>query len=119
MSITTAVGVIKHIRGETISFGLRATDPEYDGTEVITWDIKKAINGSGVPSEDAPVLLAVTPVFVPTAGAVVAHWLFTIPAAQSAALPEGNYITDAKMVIGGSVDYVAPLKIKLAGRVTA
>jgi len=114
-----AVAVIKHTRGETVSFGLRS-DPAYDGTETVTCDIKIAYNGWKVPPDSDAAVATITPVFVPAVGEVAAHWLFTMTAAQTAALDAADYITDAKIVYtDGSVDYPEPLGIQLAGRVTA
>lgn len=115
----TAVAEIQHIRGETITFGLRS-DPEYDGTEVVTCDVKVAENGREVPDEGATVVFSIGPVFVPANGGERAYWSFTITPAQSAALSRAKYITDAKITYTtGVVDYAAPLVINLTGRVTA
>lgn len=112
--MSSAVAIIDHIRGETITFGLRASDPAYDGTEDVTCDIKAAVNGDMVPPENAVVVLSITPVFQGDA------WMFTITAEQSGALVAGNYITDARVVLAsGFVDYPAPLGIRINGRVTA
>lgn len=112
--MSTAVAVIKHIRGETITFGLRASDPAYDGTETVTCDIKLAVNGAMVPPERDMPVMSVTPAFVDDA------WLFTITAAQSDEMDAGNYITDARVVLAtGFVDYPEPLGIRINGRVTA
>jgi hypothetical protein len=107
-----AIATIEHRRGETITFGLRST-PAYDGTETVTCDVKLALNGDTVPPASAPVVLSITPSFSNAA------WMFTITATQSAAMADGNYITDAKVVFaGGAVDYTDPLGIKIQGRVT-
>ena len=116
--MSKAVATIEHIRGETITYGLRS-DPSYDGTEVVTCDIKQAYNSSAVPADSATVVMSPTPVFVAVDGAVAAHWLFTITAAQSADIEGGNYITDAMVIYSdGSVDYPKPLGIVIARRVT-
>lgn len=110
----TAVAAIAHVRGETITFGLRSAS--YDGTETLTCDIKVSINGTQVPPETAIVVTSVIPQFV---AGDPAHYLFTIPANVSAGLTANNYITDAKVVYAdGSVDYPLPLAIQLSGRVT-
>lgn len=119
MSLTIAVATIRHIRGETITWGLRS-DPAYDGTETVTCDLKLAINGAAVPPDSAPVVQAVTPAFVAAGGDEPAYWSFTLTAAQSAGMNAGNYITDAKVIYAsGAVDYPEPLGIRLAERVTA
>lgn len=108
-----AIATIQHIRGETITFGLRST-PAYDGTETVTCDVKLAVNGNTVPAASAPVAQSITPSF--SSGA----WLFTITPAQSAAMAAGAYITDAKVIYAsGLVDYPLPLGITLLERVTA
>ena len=108
-----AIATIQHIRGETITFGLRST-PAYDGTETVTCDVKLAVNGNTVPAASAPVVQSITPSF--SGGA----WLFTITPAQSAAMAAGAYITDAKVIYaGGLVDYPLSLGITLLERVTA
>ena len=111
-----AIATIQHIRGETITFGLRAVspDPAYDGTETVTCDVKLAVNGNTVPAASAPVAQSITPSF--SSGA----WLFTITPAQSAAMAAGAYITDAKVIYAsGLVDYPLPLGVTLLERVTA
>jgi len=111
--MSRAIADITHIRGETITFGLRSTPP-YDGTETVTCDVKLALNGNTVPLPSAAVVQAITPSFSDAA------WLFTITAAQSAAIAAGAYITDAKVVyVDGTVDRPLPLGIVLLERVTA
>ena len=115
----SAVANLEHNRGETISFGLRAT-PDYDGTEIVTCDIKAAVNGSDVPPDNAPVVASITPTFVPADGETRAYWSFIISAEQSSELAAGRYITDAKITYpDGVVDRADPLGITLSGRVTA
>jgi len=111
-----AIATIQHIRGETITFGLRAVspDPAYDSTEAMTCAVKLAVNGNTVPAASAPVVQSITPSF--SSGA----WLFNITPAQSAAMAAGNYITDARVAFtGGFVDYADPLGITIFERVTA
>jgi len=115
--MSRAVAKIEHIRGETITWGLRS-DPSYDGTEVVTCDIKTSIKHS-VPPDNTTVVISPAAVFVAVDGEVAAHWLFTITAAQSADIEGGNYITDAMVIYSdGSVDYPKPLGIVIARRVT-
>ena len=118
--MTTAIGTLEHKRGESIVFGLRATDPAFDGAEVVTCDVKLAENGGNVPAASAPVVLSITPTFVAAAGEAAAYWRFVILPAQSATLANGNYITDAKIIFaGGVVDIVDPIVIEIDGAVTA
>lgn len=112
-----AVAQLEYTRGETVIFGLRAT-PAYDGTETVACDIKPARNGSTPPSDDTAVAATPSIAFVAAAGDVAAHWLFTLTAEQSAAIPAGRYITDARVLTGGTVDYVDPIVIVFGGRVT-
>lgn len=114
-----AVAALAHVRGETITFGLRAT-PDYDGTEIVACDIKAAVNGFRVPADGSHVVTSAAVQFVASSGDNQAHWLFSIPASTSAGLSAGNYITDAKVTYAsGAVDYPQPLAIQLADRVTA
>ena len=116
--MSSAVASIEHIRGESICWGLRS-DPEYDGTETVTSEMKAPLNGSQVPASDAPVLESPTVTFIPAAGGEVAYWLFSLTASQTEALTEAAYITDARVVYAsGAVDYPDPILIKLKGRVT-
>ena len=118
--MTTSVGSITHTRGESVSFGIRADDPQFTGAETVTCDIKLAVNGNMVPPETAAVIVSATPAYSAAVGDVPAQWLFSLTPLQTALLPEGDYITDCKIVLaGGAVDYPAPLSIKIAGRVTA
>jgi len=111
--VSKAIATIEHVKGETITFGLRST-PVYDGTETVTCDVKFAVNGDTVPASSAAVVRAITPSFSDAA------WLFTITPAQSAVLDAGRYITDAKVVYtSGTVDYPLPLGIVILERVTA
>lgn len=111
--MTSAVATIPAIRGETISFGLRATDPVFDGTETVTCDVKVPINGAAVPPRETAAKMVLVPVF--SGGS----WLFTITPAQSATM-SGRYITDAKIVLaGGFVEYPAPVIIAVSESVTA
>lgn len=115
--MTQAVGRFTCTRGETLTFGLRAT-PAYDGSEVVRCDIKLARNGFNVPSEDTAITATPSVDFVEAAGEVAAHWLFTLSAAQTAVIDAGNYIADAKVTADGAVDYVDPIIIVVGGRVT-
>jgi len=110
--VSKAIATIEHVKGETITFGLRST-PVYDGTETVTCDVKAAVNGDKVPPSSAPVVRSITPSFSSAA------WLFTITPAQSAAMAAGNYITDARVqYTSGAVDYPLPLGIVLKDPVT-
>jgi len=111
--MSNAIATIRHTRGETITFGMRATNPVFDGTETVTCDIKVPVNGSVVPNRAADVALSVTPSFSD------GDWLFTITPAESDSM-SGRYITDAKIVMAsGFVDYPAPVLILINESVTA
>lgn len=110
--MSIAVAKITHIRGETITFGLRS-DPPYDGTETVTCDLKVALNGNAVPPENEPVVVSALASFQNAA------WLFSLTSEQSAALSAGAYITDARIeYVGGAVDYPLPLVVAILERVT-
>jgi len=116
--MSQAIASISHIRGESVSWGLRS-DVAFAGTETVTCDVKAALNGASVPPSSAAVVVAATVVFVPIAGQVAAYYLFSLTPAQTAAMEPGSYITDAKFVfVGGAVDYPAPLGIVINERVT-
>jgi len=116
--MSVAVASLAHIKGETITWGLRSS-PAYDGSETVTCAIKKAVNNIKVPDESAPVVVSPTVSFVATSGDVIAHYIFTLTAVQSNGLDSENYITDAKIVYAnGSVDYPQPLRIFISGKVT-
>jgi len=117
--VSTAIAIFDHARGETITFGIRATDPAFDGTESILCDIKAAKNGGSVPSASVAKVTSPTSYFVAAAGELTAHWLFTLTAEQSDALPAGTYITDAKItLLSGSVVYPKPIALRLSEVVT-
>lgn len=117
--MSAAIGTIEHKCGESIVFGLRAADPEFSGAELVTCDVKRAVNGSMVPDAGEPAVLSIVPQFVAGAGAVEAYWRFTISAAQSALLGVGTYITDARIDFGGGVvDKPDPIAIALGPSVT-
>ena len=116
--MSNAIAILDHMRGETVTFGLRS-DPEYDGTETVTCDVKVAVNGAKVPPISTATVATITPSFVEAAGDVRAHWSFTLTPTQTAALAAQVYITDAKVVYSsGVVDYPLPLAINLSERVT-
>jgi hypothetical protein len=111
--------ILKHERGETIVFGIRIKPNEvttYDGTEIVTCWIKKAINGSIVPDDAEPAIHEITPIFSSTDNA----WIFTVSAEDCAEkFKAGSYITDAKIEYSsGFVSKPSPLVLKIAGRVT-
>ena len=115
--MSVAVATFKYTRGETIQWWIYGT-PDYDGSEVITSGLKKAINGSAVPPDEAPVIASPEAVFVAASGDVRAHWLFTITAADSGLMDSGDYITDAKEVYqDGFIEKLDPLGIKVDRRV--
>ena len=118
--MSVAIAELHHIRGETITFGLRALDPEYDGTETVSCALKKAKNGKFVPPDSDPVVLVISSRFVASVGGTTAAWHFEITSAQSAGLVADNYILDAKVqTTSGNVDYISPLSLKISERVTA
>lgn len=81
--------------------------------------MKLARNSVQVPPDADGVMATPAVAFIAADGAERAHYLFTISATQSEALPDGSYITDARVVsAGGAVDYPQPLAIKISGRVT-
>lgn len=113
------IATLNHIRGETISFGLRALDPPYDGTETVTCAVKKARNGVQVPPVSEPVVLIASVDFVAGSDDTPAAWVFGLTPEQSASLEPGEYITDAKVVYAnGTVDYTKPLAMRISERVT-
>tara|TARA_R110002051_G_scaffold325869_1_gene432681 strand:+ start:29133 stop:29486 length:354 start_codon:yes stop_codon:yes gene_type:complete len=116
--VNVAINQITHEVGETVTWAVSSSDFDLSGATV-TSDLKKAINGSQVPNGNAAVILSLTPAYVVAVGEVAAHWRFEITAAQTAALPSGNYISDARFVMGGKV-YVSPaIRITLQDAVTA
>ena len=116
--MSNAIAILDHMRGETVTFGLRS-DPEYDGTETVTCDVKVAVNGAKVPPISTATAASITPSFVDANGDVRAHWSFTLTPTQTAALAPQVYITDAKVIYSsGVVDYPLPLAINLSERVT-
>lgn len=118
--MSNSIATIQHIRGETITFGIRAADPEFDGTETLTCDVKVSSVGAAVPPESQEAVISITPQYVPTAGDEVAHWLFLLTPEQSEMMNAGNYITDTRIEFAdGNVDYAEPLRISLKDRVTA
>ena len=118
--MSTSTAHLNHVKGETISFGLRALDPEYDGTEIVTCSLKKAENGNQVPDDSEPVIISIPPTFVGAIGDIKAAWHFEISSAQSAELSPGNYILDARIEYAlGDVDYAAPLSLVINERVTS
>lgn len=106
-----------HKRGETISFGLKAT-PAYLGTEQVTCDVKVFCANGELPKESDPVHYSVTPVFIPAEDDDPAIWSFFIPDDVTATWPEGQYVTDARIEDENSVYYPDPLGIMIEGRVT-
>jgi len=105
-------------RGETLTFGLSAADPAYDGTETVTCDLKLAASNA-VPLESAPVVVSPAATFKAAAGATAAHWLFSLTPEQTALLAPKLYATDAKVVYAsGVVDYPDALAIEIEPRVT-
>lgn len=117
--MSASVGRIKPIRGETVTWGLRASDPAYDGTEIVTCDVKPATKGNIVPPPSVASVASPSLDFVAAAGGNPAHYLFTLTAAQTADLVAGSYITDARIqMASGTVVYPLPLSILLSERVT-
>ena len=112
------IATLSFKRGETLTFGLKSETPAYDGTETVTCDIQLSASG-GVPAETAAVVISATAAFQAAAGAVAAHWLFSLTPTQTATLPPALYVTDAKIVYAsGVVDYPDALGIKIETRVT-
>ena len=117
--MSTLMATLNHVRGETITFGLRALDPPYDGTETVSCAVKKARNGVQVPPVSEPIVLIASVDFVAGSDDTAPAWVFGLTPEQSASLEPGEYITDAKVVYAnGTVDYTRPLAMRISERVT-
>ena len=77
------IATLNHIRGETITFGLRALDPPYDGTETVTCAVKKARNGVQVPPVSDPIVLIASVDFVAGSDDTPPAWVFGLMTAYS------------------------------------
>ena len=118
-SVRKAAIFLQHTRGETVSFRIVAPVVPYDGTETVTCDVKHAVNGDTIPSEDEPTLLSVTPVFDLDGDEDGPSYVFTISAAQSLTLGVCSFITLARVELtDGTVEFTAPTVISLGPRVT-
>jgi hypothetical protein len=106
-------------RGEPIIYGLRGTAGDPTGFTV-TAKLKPLPPGLESAPDDSTASVATFSVaFVPGAGGVAPHWLMSLTAAQSAALPAGRYIADEKLSFGGvPVNITDPVIIMLKNSVS-
>lgn len=88
-------------RGEPITIGRRVISGDPAGLTLQA--VLKPTQGQTVPGSYVPVIANFTTSFVAKAGAVAAHWLITIPAEVSAALPAGQYFVAARFMQGSDV----------------
>lgn len=106
-------------QGSSFNWALRAEDPSFDGTEIVTCDIKIADVGGVVPDSSNPAVLSVTPVFVEADTVTDAHYHFFVSDEESASLPIALLVTDARVVMGpNSVVYPDPILIQVNRVVT-
>lgn len=107
-------------QGESINWGLRASNPDFDGSETVTCDLKIATADCGVPDSANPPVASATVTFVPAAGDEASYYQFSISPEDSAALPIAMLITDARVEFtNGEVEYPDPILINVTRVVTA
>ena len=112
-----AVDAIRRQAGESITWAIRCSNRDLSAA-VVTSQLKRAVNGSGVPARDVVALFDLSPVLVPAAGEHPTYHRFDLTGAQSATLQRGNYITDVRFAIDGMVYYSEPLLVVIEGAVT-
>jgi len=108
--MSTAIAEFDYFRGETITFmmdqdQLGDASILLDGSELVTCDVKVAVNGSQVPAVSVPKVLSIDPTFAAASVDVGARWYFTIPASVSETMVAQRYIANVKLVFAtGFVD---------------
>lgn len=117
------------IRGGDFAFGLRPKSgvlPQEVTPEevVVRCVLKKASFDHKAPAPEDEELVVFGVEFRPAVAAVglipatAAHWLFTATAAQSESLEDGEYIADAKIMIGAATLQTSSVIVNVRREVT-
>ena len=105
-------------RGETISLALDAVTGDPLSVTAISAAMKAVAPGRTSVSAAAPVAAAFNITPRSASGDVPAGWNLTVGAAQSALLPTGHYLADARIEVGGGVIITESIGITLRESVT-
>ena len=106
-------------RGETISLALDAVTGDPLLVTAISAAMKAVAPGRTGVSTTAPVAAAFNITARAAVGDIPPGWNLTVGAAQSALLPAGHYLADARIEVGGGVIVTESIGLHLRESVTA
>lgn len=106
-------------RGETVALALAVVTGDPGVVGAVTAAVKPAVEGRALPDPAAPVVATFGVAFVAASGADPARWLLTLTPAQTAALPAGSYLADARLTVGGGVAITETIGLRLRDAVTS
>lgn len=106
-------------RGETISLALDAVTGDPLSVTAISAAMKAVAPGRTGVSAAAPVAAAFNITPRAASGDIAPGWNLTVGATQSALLPAGHYLADARIEVGGGVIITESIGITLRESVTA
>ncbi len=113
----TLAPIYKFQRGEPIVIGREVLSGDPVGFTVEA--VLKKTSGQVVPKAAQPTAATFAVTFDPAAGTDKARWTLTIPAEATAELETGQYATDAKFLLDGTVVEISdPAFITLAESVS-
>ena len=104
-------------RGEPVAFGDRVESGSVLAGHAMRARMKPTLPGSRdrMPGDDVPVTTpGFSTGFVAASGGAAAYWLHGLTAAQSRALPAGQYLADSALLLDGVVVAITePVRIVL------
>ncbi len=105
-------------RGETISLALDAVRGDPATVTSVTAQMKALATGRNSVDPLTPVAASFAVTGRIASGDIPAGWTLTIDAATSSGLSSGNYLTDARLSIGGGVVITECVAIRIRDAVT-
>lgn len=110
-----AATLFTRYRGETITIAVADTGAHPGGEALIASSLRPIASGRSRPISAAPDAATMTVAYRVANGGFPSGWLLTLDAADSAALPAGNYLIDLRIADStGAVTITDPAIVMLA-----
>ncbi len=106
-------------RGESVALALAVVSGDAAAVDIVTAAMKRVAPGRSGVDPSAPIVATFGVSFVAATTSDPAHWLLSLAPASSAALAAGNYVADARLIVGSGVAITETIAITLRDAVTS